>query len=85
MEVEGSLWKEAWETAAPMPAAVQRPLFDHTAEAEKVWVWGKGERRGERRVCVCVCVCICLQYASGSHSRSWGVYMTRSLPVVKEG
>ena len=75
MEVEGSLWKEAWETAAPMPAAVQRPLFDHTAEAEKVWVWGKGERRGERRVCVCVCVCVFVCSTRPGVTRGHGVYI----------
>jgi hypothetical protein len=36
MTVDGSLWVEAWTAAAPMPAALQKPLFDHTAEAERV-------------------------------------------------
>ncbi|KNC69476.1 hypothetical protein SARC_18016, partial [Sphaeroforma arctica JP610] len=37
MTVAGSLWHEAWDTAAAVPAALQRPLFNHTKEAENVF------------------------------------------------
>eukprot|EP01134_Creolimax_fragrantissima_P004225 CFRG4225T1 len=36
MTVKGSIWREAWETAAAIPAVLQRPLFNHAKEAEKV-------------------------------------------------
>ena len=36
MEIEGNIWKEAWENAKPVPAKRQRRLFDDTREAEKV-------------------------------------------------
>ena len=36
MEIEGNIWKEAWDNAKPVPAKRQRRLFDDTREAEKV-------------------------------------------------
>ena len=36
MEVEGNIWREAWENAKPVPARRQKRLFDDTKEAEKV-------------------------------------------------
>ena len=36
MEMEGNIWKEAWENAKPVPARRQKRLFDDTREAEKV-------------------------------------------------
>ena len=36
MEIEGNIWKEAWENSKPVPAKRQRRLFDDTREAEKV-------------------------------------------------
>ena len=35
MEIEGNIWKEAWENAKPVPARRQKRLFDDTREAEK--------------------------------------------------
>ena len=35
MEIEGNIWKEAWESAKPVPARRQKRLFDDTREAEK--------------------------------------------------
>ena len=36
MEIEGNIWKEAWDSAKPVPARRQKRLFDDTREAEKV-------------------------------------------------
>eukprot|EP00850_Spirogloea_muscicola_P014411 SM000103S09503 [mRNA] locus=s103:340565:347291:- [translate_table: standard] len=36
MEESGNLWREVWDKAEAAPAFKQRPLFDHTREAEKV-------------------------------------------------
>merc|ERR1719203_2065709 len=33
MEIEGNIWKEAWENSKPVPAKRQRRLFDDTKEA----------------------------------------------------
>ena len=30
MDIEGNIWKEAWENAKPVPAKRQRRLFDDT-------------------------------------------------------
>eukprot|EP00850_Spirogloea_muscicola_P019718 SM000197S05461 [mRNA] locus=s197:123078:130234:+ [translate_table: standard] len=36
MEESSNLWREVWDKAEAAPAFKQRPLFDHTREAEKV-------------------------------------------------
>jgi len=35
MTIPGNMWEEVWEAAQPVPARLQRRLFDDTKEMEK--------------------------------------------------
>ncbi|MQM21586.1 hypothetical protein Taro_054629 [Colocasia esculenta] len=37
MQTEGNLWRELWETAKPLPAAKQAPLFDEGLAVENIF------------------------------------------------